>query len=98
MPEVAAMVRTLSAALLLAAGALGLAAPASADEASYLKLQNKFAFLTADQLLSTGYQVCQATRSGMVAPDIVNMVSQDLGAGLASATEIVANAIIELDC
>ncbi|MCK0173497.1 MULTISPECIES: DUF732 domain-containing protein [Mycobacteriaceae] len=93
------MVRTLSAALLAgAAGALGLAAPAAADEAGYLKLQDRFAFLTADQLLSTGYQVCQASRSGMVAPDIVDMVSRDLGAGLASATEIVASAIIQLDC
>jgi hypothetical protein len=93
------MVRTLSAALLLgAAGSLAMAAPASADEASYLKLQDKYVFLTDEQLLSAGYKVCQATRSGMVSPDIVNMVKSDLGAGTAPATDIVAGAIIELDC
>ncbi|MBO0678318.1 DUF732 domain-containing protein [Mycolicibacterium sp. S2-37] len=93
------MVRTLSAALLIgAAGSLALAAPSSADEASYLKLQDKFVFLTADQLLSTGYKVCQATRSGMVAPDIVNMVKRDLSAGTVPAADIVASAIVELGC
>jgi hypothetical protein len=93
------MLRSLSAALLVgAAAALAVAAPASADEASYLKLQDKFAFLTAEQLLSAGHKVCQATRSGMVAPDIVNMVKRDLNAGTAPATDIVAGAIVELDC
>lgn len=93
------MVRTLSAALLLSgAGALVMAAPAAADEASYLELREKYVFFTEDQLLSTGYKVCQATRSGMVSPDIVNMVKRDLNAGTAPATDIVAGAIIELGC
>ena len=93
------MLRSLSAALLVgAAAALATAAPASADEESFLRLQDRFAFLTADQLLSAGHKVCQATQSGMVAPDIVNMVKRDLGAGTAPATDIVAGAIIELGC
>lgn len=92
------MVRSLLAAVLVVPGALALAAPAAADEASYLKLRERLAFLTADQLLTEGHRVCQATASGMGASDIVIMVRRDLGASSAAATDIVTSAIIELDC
>ncbi|WP_422746334.1 DUF732 domain-containing protein [Mycobacterium sp. WMMD1722] len=91
------MIRTLSSALLFGvAGALATAAPAAADEAGYLELREKYVYFSEDQLLSAGYQVCQATRSGMVSPDIVNMVKHNFDAGTAPATDIVAGAIVEL--
>jgi hypothetical protein len=92
------MVRSLLATLLVAPAALALAAPAAADEAEYLELRERLVFLTADQLLTEGRRVCQATANGMGASDIVGMVRRDLGASSAAATDIVTTAIIELDC
>lgn len=92
------MVRSLLAAVLVAPGALALAAPATADEAGYLKLREQLAFLSADQLLAEGRRVCRATRSGMGASEAVGMVRRDLGVSSSAATDIVANAIVQLDC
>lgn len=95
------MIRPLLVALLVAPAALALAAPAAADEAGYLKLQDRLSFLTADQLRTEGARICQAAASGMGSAGIVNMVIDDLdhtGLTVASANTMVATAIVELDC
>ncbi|WP_167759400.1 DUF732 domain-containing protein [Mycobacterium sp. PS03-16] len=95
------MYRSFAVAGLVSAAALGLAPSASADEAGYLELRETLAFLTEDQLLSAGHAVCQATRSGVPASDIVDIVLDELqpyGVTVSSATHIVVTAITELGC
>jgi hypothetical protein len=75
------------------------ASPAQANESDYLAaLQPKFAFLSSQQLLDEGYKVCQATRGGMIAPDAVKMVYNDLSVSMAVADDIVATAVVDLGC
>jgi hypothetical protein len=90
------------AASIVAAGAtVGLAPPAAADEGPLLALQQQFAFLTADQLLTEGYWACRAAASGMGSSAIVPLVQQHLkysGASIAVVNTIVSTAIVHLDC
>jgi len=82
-----------------AAMSLAFASPASADAAEFLHqvlpFYNNF---SAEQLLSEGLRVCQATRSGMNAPQAVQMVQNDIGASVAAAGDIVSAAVVHLDC
>jgi hypothetical protein len=81
------------------ATAIVVAAPASADEESYLqRLQPRLTFLTAEQLLSEGNKVCRASKAGMKSVDAVQMVQKDLAASVAAASDIVSAAVVELDC
>jgi hypothetical protein len=85
----------------LTAAAFAFAPAANADQATYLRLQERLNFLTADQLLAEGYRVCQASNSGIGSSDIVGMVYRDLqgeGISIGSATDIVSTAIVQLDC
>jgi hypothetical protein len=95
------MVRLFIASIAVAAGTLGLAPPASADEGPLLDLQPQFAFLTTDQLLREGYWACRASAAGMGSSSITPLVQQHLkysGASLAVANKIVSTAIVHLDC
>lgn len=103
------MVIVVKAFRILIAGAVAVlacavmaAAPAKADEESYLNhLQPKYPFLTAQQLLAEGHKVCQAERSGMTSSDAAKMVYEELGRqGLSvpGAIDIVTTAVIELGC
>ncbi|WP_082691799.1 DUF732 domain-containing protein [Mycobacterium sp. IS-1556] len=75
------------------------AAPAQADEATYLKeLLPSYTHLTAAQLLAEGYRVCQAERSGTNSPEAVKMVYRDLGVSLTAAGDIVRAAVVHLGC
>jgi hypothetical protein len=81
------------------ATAIAVAAPAAADEDSYLhRLQPRLTFLTMEQLLSEGNKVCRASKAGMKSVDAVQMVQQDLAASVAAASDIVSAAVVELDC
>lgn len=62
-------------------GAAVLSAPtAAADEEAYLaKLQDRYAFLTPQQLLAEGERVCAAERAGVLSPGKTTMVINDLG-------------------
>jgi hypothetical protein len=94
-------VRPFLASIVVATAALGLAPPAAADEAEFLELQPRFAFLTTEQLLTEGYWACRAANSGVGSSDIVAMVQQHLkysGASIAVANKIVSTAIVHLDC
>lgn len=74
-----------------------LAPSAAATEDEYLDgLQDRYAFLTADQLVSEGQRVCAATGSGVLAPDAAVMVRNDLGVSTDAAMKIVSGAVRDL--
>jgi hypothetical protein len=79
-------------------GAAILCAPsAAADQVEYLdKLQDKYAFLTPQQLLDEGNRVCAAERAGSLSPDKTTMVRNDLNVAVSVALEIVSAAEWEL--
>lgn len=80
-------------------GALATASPAGAQDADYLwLLQDKYRFLTSDQLLSEGYKVCALIEQGVGAQDAAEMVQQDLGVAPVAALDIVSAATVELGC
>jgi Protein of unknown function (DUF732) len=82
-----------------AAMSLVLASPASADAGEFLQqVQPFYNNFSAEQLLSEGLRVCKVTRSGMNAPQAVQMVQNDIGASVAAAGDIVAAAVVYLDC
>jgi hypothetical protein len=86
---------------LIAGAAMSLvsASPASADPAEFLhQVQPFYNNFSAEQLLSEGLRVCKASRSGMNAPQAVQMVQNDIGASVAAAGDIVAAAVVYLDC
>jgi hypothetical protein len=75
------------------------AAPAAAGESEYLRrLQDRYTFLSTQQLLAEGHKVCNALDRGALSSSSVDMVSKDLGVSLAVAGDIVAAAAVELGC
>jgi hypothetical protein len=92
-------VRALGVLSAVAVTTLGLAAPASAEDSTYLQmLQPRYNYLSASQLMSAGNKACSATQSGMPASDITVMLSKDLGVSTSTAYEIVVNAFNYLGC
>ncbi|MGV0791373.1 DUF732 domain-containing protein [Mycolicibacterium sp. XJ1819] len=80
-----------------AALTVGLAAPAAATDDEYLQeLQDRYTFLTADQLLSEGHRVCAATSTGVLAADAVDMVREDLDVSIGVAMDVVSGAILDM--
>jgi hypothetical protein len=75
-------------------GAAVLSAPsAAADQDAYLsQLKDRYAFLTAQQLLAEGERVCAAERAGTLSPDMTTMVADDLKVSISAALEIVSAA------
>ncbi|MGV0794900.1 DUF732 domain-containing protein [Mycolicibacterium sp. XJ1819] len=94
--------RVLSAvvtAVAFAAPTVAFAAPAAADESEYLrKLQPKYEFLSADQLLAAGAAACDAARRGVPGSDAAVSVQHQLGVSGSAASTIVATAVVELGC
>jgi hypothetical protein len=75
------------------------AAPAAADESTYLQLlAPKYVFLSTQQLLDEGHKVCDAIHRGMISPDAANMVQKDLAVSLAVGVDIVGAAGVQLGC
>ena len=73
------MIRIASVVSALVAAAVLSAPSVVADENEYLnKLQDRYAFLTPQQLLAEGQRVCAAERSGVLSPDKTAMVMNDL--------------------
>lgn len=89
----------LIAAAAAAAVGVAFAAPASADQAEFIReIQSEYVFLTTDQLISIGHQICAATASGVPASDAVMMVRDELGMSVPGAGDVVSTAIVELGC
>ena len=79
--------------------AVGAAAPAAADENGYLRqLQDKYAFLSTQQLLAEGHKVCQTIDRGTLSTDATKMVQKDLTVPVAVADDIVSTAAVQLGC
>ncbi len=78
---------------------VALAPQAAADQDEYLrKLQNKFPYLSAEQLIAEGDRICNATGQGTPASDVVIRVRNNLGVSIAAAGDIVATAVVDLGC
>ena len=78
---------------------LTFAAPAAADEEEYLHgLRETYVFLSTEELLSEGIKVCKAVRSGMTSSNAAIMVQRDLRVSVPTAGNIVAAAVVQLDC
>lgn len=74
-----------------------LAAPAAATQDEFLHtLQDRYNFLTAEQMLTEGYRTCSAVGRGVLAPDAVNMVRADLKIATGAAMDIVSAAVLDL--
>lgn len=85
-----------SAALALGSSVVS-AAPAQAEESTYLELVTpRFAYLTTEQLRAEGYRVCAATRGGMNSMDAMGMVQKDLGVTVPTSIDIVVAAVVHL--
>lgn len=83
----------------VSAFALMAAAPAQADEPTYLqRLLPNYASLNPQQLLAEGARVCRADRSGTYSADTVKMGYNDLAVSMATAVDIVIAAADELHC
>jgi hypothetical protein len=77
----------------LVAAAVLSAPSAAADETEYLnKLQDRYEFLTPQQLLAEGQRVCAAEGTGVLSPARTTMVMNDLTVGANTALEIVSAA------
>jgi hypothetical protein len=91
------MIRSVGAISALIAAAVLSAPSAAADENEYLdKLQDRYQFLTPEQLLAEGQRVCAAEQSGVLSPAKTTMVMNDLTVGTNTALEIVSAAEWEL--
>ncbi|OBI74239.1 DUF732 domain-containing protein [Mycobacterium sp. E740] len=75
------------------------AAPAHADEATYLQqLMPRYTQLSPEKLLAEGYRVCRAEHNGTISPTAVDMVYREMGVSLTAAYDIVRAAVVQLDC
>jgi hypothetical protein len=93
------MVPPLGVLFAVGASTIGLAAPATADTASYLQsVQPTYAYMSESQLLSAGHQACATARSGIPASDNTIKVSKDMGISTSAAYNIVVNSINHLGC
>ena len=73
------------------------AVPAAADKGDYLRmLQDRYVYLSMQQLLSEGTKACAATHTGTASPEAVNMVSRDLVVPVAVAGDVMSAAVVTL--
>jgi hypothetical protein len=80
-------------------GLLGLAAPASADTQAFLHgLEERFSFMTADELLAAGHRACAIIDAGNPGATASGMLDREFGIGESVAIEIVKNASLYLGC
>lgn len=87
------MIRSIGAISALFAAAVLSAPSAAADETTYLnKLQDRYEFVTPQQLLAEGHRVCAAEQAGVLSPGNTTMVMNDLTVGTNTALEIVSAA------
>lgn len=87
------MIRVTGVVSALIGSAVLWAPSATADEGAYLDtVQDRYEFLTPQQLVTEGYRVCAAERAGVLSPAKTTMVMNDLQVGTNTALEIVSAA------
>lgn len=83
----------------LVTAALANAAPAVAGDGDYLELlQDRYRFVTPQQLLAEGHRVCQVIDQGAGSNYAAEMVQRDLSVSPGAAMDIVSAATVELGC
>jgi Protein of unknown function (DUF732) len=83
----------------LATMAVTNAAPAAAGDGEYLQqLQDKYLFLSPQQLLTEGHRVCAVIDQGAGSRYAAEMVQKDIGVSPGAAMDIVSAATVELGC
>ncbi|AMO63082.1 Protein of uncharacterised function (DUF732) [Mycolicibacterium phlei] len=91
--------RYLISAVAAVVAAIPLAAPAAADADEFVrKVQAKWVYLSADQVMTAGNQACAALRSGVPASVVIDNLNQGLGVSVLAAQDIVSTAVVELGC
>lgn len=91
------MLKLTCAAAAAAVAAIVSAPGAAASEDGYLHgLQDRYRFLTPQQLLTEGYRVCAVTDAGTLSPDAAAMVMRDLEVNVGVAMDVVSGAVINL--
>jgi hypothetical protein len=91
------VIRSVGVISALVAAAVLSAPSAAAGETEYLnRLQDRYEFLTPQQLLAEGHRVCAAEQSGALSPARTTMVMNDLVVSPNAALEIVSAAEWEL--
>lgn len=79
--------------------ALTNAVPAAADDGAYLRtLQDRYRFLTPQQLLEEGYKVCAVIEHGYGSRYAAEMVQKDQGVSPGASMDIVSAATVHLGC
>jgi hypothetical protein len=87
-----------SALAVALAASVSLAPSASAGELEFLhQLSGRWAALSDDQLLTTGYRVCVMTQTTS-SSNAVPVVQKELDVSVPAASAIVAAAVVHLDC
>lgn len=83
----------------LVAAAMTHAAPAVADDGEYLRtLQDRYRFLSPQQLLEEGYKACAVIEHGYGSRYAAEMVQKDQGVSPGAAMDIVSAATVHLGC
>ncbi|MCV7282182.1 DUF732 domain-containing protein [Mycolicibacterium flavescens] len=91
------MLKLTCAAAAAAVAAIVSAPGAAAQEDDYLAgLEDRYRFLTAEQMLTEGYRVCALTSAGALSPDAAAMVMRDLEVSVGPAMDIVSGAVLNL--
>ncbi|BBY26876.1 DUF732 domain-containing protein [Mycolicibacterium sediminis] len=90
---------TLGAIALGTAASLAQAAPAAADNEQFLHgLEERYAFMTPQQLLAAGHKACAVVNTGVPAADASDVIDHQWGLSPSVAMDIVTSAITNLDC
>jgi Protein of unknown function (DUF732) len=75
------------------------AAPAAAGDGEYLQqLQDRYQFLSPQQLLAEGHRVCAVIDQGAGSRYAAEMVQKDIGVSPGASMDIVSAATVELGC
>jgi hypothetical protein len=92
--------RAIVCSVIAVATPLVAAAPAYADDQGFLNyLEPRWAFLSADQLLTEGHKACNFILAGNSASNAAAMVAADLDTNdRVVASEIVRTAVTQLGC
>ncbi|MEU0497690.1 DUF732 domain-containing protein [Mycobacterium sp. NPDC006124] len=85
------------AAVVAALTAIGVSAPAAADEAGYLnELAPRLTSLSTQQLRTEGYKVCRYVGAGRPTADAIPVVMNDLKTTVAGAMYVISASMREL--
>lgn len=90
---------TVGALAIGTAAALAQAAPAAADSHEFLHgLEDRYSFMTPQQLLAAGHRACAVINTGKPAADASDVIDHEWGLSPSVAMVIVTSATTNLGC